>query len=231
MWTQNIFCQWQNRHYELHWSMNPSLFLAVEKALRVHSIHSRSTWGPRASERWNYNSSLMPVLKGLPLPWVTPHEEDVILAGCYQLCKLKTWKISSSKRIIKNWGNLASSETLWQACKVFIFPATISMLENQEWGKWFLLFFFFSHLMLQCFECRNSRNMEYKCAMKELIWLPEPQPRFSAAVAQQREMGQEVSVSSILVWLFRISVLLIAVGLYTEEKRKINLLSGMRDAK
>lgn len=143
MWTQNIFCQWQNRHYELHWSMNPSLFLAVEKALRVHSIHSRSTWGPRASERWNYNSSLMPVLKGLPLPWVTPHEEDVILAGCYQLCKLKTWKISSSKRIIKNWGNLASSETLWQACKVFIFPATISMLENQEWGKWFLLFFFF----------------------------------------------------------------------------------------
>lgn len=73
--------------------------------------------------------------------------------------------------------------------------------------------------------------MEYKCAMKELIWLPEPQPRFSAAVAQQREMGQEVSVSSILVWLFRISILLIAVGLYTEEKRKINLLSGMRDAK
>lgn len=73
--------------------------------------------------------------------------------------------------------------------------------------------------------------MENKCAMKELIWVPEPQPRFSAAVAQQGEMGQEVSVSSVLVWLFRISILLIAVGLYTEEKTKINLLSGMQDEK
>lgn len=61
--------------------------------------------------------------------------------------------------------------------------------------------------------------------------MPEPQPRFSAAVAQQGEMGQEVSVSSVLVWLFRISILLIAVGLYTEEKTKINLLSGMQDEK
>lgn len=132
LWTQNIFCQWQSRHYELHWSMNQSLFLAEGKALRVHSIHSRSTWGPRTSQRWNYNSSVMPVLKGLSLPWVTPHEEDVILAGHYQLCKLKTWKISSSKRIIKNWGNLVCPETFWQDWKVFHFPASISMLENQE---------------------------------------------------------------------------------------------------
>lgn len=146
MWTQNIFCQWQNRHYELRWRINQSLFLAVGKALRVHSTHSRSTWGPRASQRWNYNSSVMPVLKGLSLPWVTPHEEDVILTGHYQLCKLKTWKTPSSKCIIKNWGNMVCLETLWQACIVFNFPALISILENQEWGKrvwvFFLLWFF-----------------------------------------------------------------------------------------
>lgn len=67
------------------------------------------------------------------------------------------------------------------------------------------------------------------CNERTDLTLPELQPRFSAAVAQQGEKGQEVSVSSILVWLFRISVLLIAVGLYTEEKRKINLLFGMQE--
>lgn len=147
--------------------MNQSLFLAVGKALRVHSIHSRYTWGPRAPQRWNYNSSVMPVLKGLALPWVTPHEEDVILAGHYQLCKLKTWKIPASKCIIKNWGNLASPETLWQACKVFNFPDSISMLENQEWGKRFLLslpFFFFTW----CYSILNAEsqgiwNVNVKC--------------------------------------------------------------------
>jgi len=68
------------------------------------------------------------------------------------------------------------------------------------------------------------------CNERTDVTLPEPQPRFSATVARQKQKGQEVSIiSSTSVCLFRISVLLIVVGLYTEEKRKISLLSGMQE--
>lgn len=72
--------------------------------------------------------------------------------------------------------------------------------------------------------------MENKRVMKEQIWLPEPQPSFSAVMAWWGEKGQEVSVYQPYQsgWSEYSAH---SVELYTEEKRKICLLPGMQEDK